>query len=109
MCRLRQPMFDVESGTCRIEGVATEENPFCLHRLDVRDRPPAAGRLSEVRADTRIESGEGLLVIRMPENYGALSPRLDVVPLQLQAYHTACARGTKVDKPRNLAKPVTVE
>ena len=60
-------------------------------------------------ADTRIESGEGLHVIRMPENYGALSPRLDVVPLQLQAYHTACARGTKVDKPRNLAKPVTVE
>jgi glutamine---fructose-6-phosphate transaminase (isomerizing) len=60
-------------------------------------------------ADTRITSGEGLHVIRMPEHYGALSPILHVVPLQLLAYHTACARGTDVDKPRNLAKSVTVE
>ena len=60
-------------------------------------------------ADTRIESGEGIHVIRMPEHYGALSPILHVVPLQLLAYHTACARGTDVDKPRNLAKSVTVE
>ncbi|GKT18826.1 glutamine--fructose-6-phosphate transaminase (isomerizing) [Acidovorax sp. SUPP2522] len=59
--------------------------------------------------DTRIESGEGLHVIRMPEHYGPLSPLLHVVPLQLLAYHTACARGTDVDKPRNLAKSVTVE
>ena len=60
-------------------------------------------------ADTRIESGEGLHVIRMPEHYGELSPLLHVVPLQLLAYHTACARGTDVDTPRNLAKSVTVE
>jgi glutamine---fructose-6-phosphate transaminase (isomerizing) len=60
-------------------------------------------------ADTRIESGDGIHVIRMPENYGPLSPLLHVVPLQLLAYHTACARGTDVDKPRNLAKSVTVE
>ncbi|HEX3139349.1 MAG TPA: glutamine--fructose-6-phosphate transaminase (isomerizing), partial [Rhizobacter sp.] len=60
-------------------------------------------------ADSHIESGEGLLVIRMPEHYGALSPILHVIPLQLLAYHTACARGTDVDKPRNLAKSVTVE
>jgi glucosamine--fructose-6-phosphate aminotransferase (isomerizing) len=60
-------------------------------------------------ADTRIESGEGIHVIRMPEHYGALSPLLHVVPLQLLAYHTAVARGTDVDKPRNLAKSVTVE
>jgi glucosamine--fructose-6-phosphate aminotransferase (isomerizing) len=60
-------------------------------------------------ADTRIQSEEGLHVIRMPEHYGALSPLLHVVPLQLLAYHTACARGTDVDKPRNLAKSVTVE
>ncbi|HET9820899.1 MAG TPA: glutamine--fructose-6-phosphate transaminase (isomerizing) [Burkholderiaceae bacterium] len=60
-------------------------------------------------ADTRIESGPGVHVIRMPEHYGALSPILHVVPLQLLAYHTACARGTDVDKPRNLAKSVTVE
>jgi glucosamine--fructose-6-phosphate aminotransferase (isomerizing) len=60
-------------------------------------------------ADTRIESGEGLHVIRMPEHYGELSPMLHVVPLQLLAYHTACGKGTDVDKPRNLAKSVTVE
>ncbi|WP_423461111.1 glutamine--fructose-6-phosphate transaminase (isomerizing) [Ottowia sp. VDI28] len=60
-------------------------------------------------ADTRIESGEGVHVIRMPEHYGPLSPILHVVPLQLLAYHTAVARGTDVDKPRNLAKSVTVE
>ncbi|NWG73845.1 MAG: glutamine--fructose-6-phosphate transaminase (isomerizing), partial [Rubrivivax sp.] len=60
-------------------------------------------------ADSRIESDEGIHVIRMPEHYGALSPLLHVVPLQLLAYHTAVARGTDVDKPRNLAKSVTVE
>jgi len=60
-------------------------------------------------ADTLIESGPGIRVIRMPEHYGPLSPILHVVPLQLLAYHTACARGTDVDKPRNLAKSVTVE
>ena len=60
-------------------------------------------------SDTRIVNDEGLHVIRMPEHYGLLSPILHVVPLQLLAYHTACARGTDVDKPRNLAKSVTVE
>lgn len=60
-------------------------------------------------AGTLIESGEGLHVIRLPEHYGPLSPILHVVPLQLLAYHTASARGTDVDKPRNLAKSVTVE
>ncbi|HTN48925.1 MAG TPA: glutamine--fructose-6-phosphate transaminase (isomerizing) [Burkholderiaceae bacterium] len=60
-------------------------------------------------ADTQIESSEGIHVIRLPEHYGDLSPILHVVPLQLLAYHTAVARGTDVDKPRNLAKSVTVE
>ena len=60
-------------------------------------------------ADTRISSATGLHVIRLPEHYGLLSPILHVVPLQLLAYHTALARGTDVDKPRNLAKSVTVE
>jgi glucosamine--fructose-6-phosphate aminotransferase (isomerizing) len=71
----------------------------------------ARGGVLYVLADakTNIESEEGMHVIRMPENYGALSPILHVVPLQLLAYHTAVARGTDVDKPRNLAKSVTVE
>jgi glutamine---fructose-6-phosphate transaminase (isomerizing) len=60
-------------------------------------------------ADTHIQSSPGIHVIRLPEHYGPLSPILHVVPLQLLAYHTAVARGTDVDKPRNLAKSVTVE
>ena len=60
-------------------------------------------------SDTHIQSEPGVHVIRMPEHYGPLSPILHVVPLQMLAYHTACARGTDVDKPRNLAKSVTVE
>ncbi len=60
-------------------------------------------------ADTRIDTSAGVNVIRLPEHYGLLSPILHVVPLQLLAYHTALARGTDVDKPRNLAKSVTVE
>jgi glucosamine--fructose-6-phosphate aminotransferase (isomerizing) len=60
-------------------------------------------------SDSRIASSEGVHVIRLPEHYGHLSPILHVVPLQLLAYHTALARGTDVDKPRNLAKSVTVE
>ena len=59
--------------------------------------------------DSVIESNEGMHVIRLPENYGRLSPILHVLPLQLLAYHTALACGTDVDKPRNLAKSVTVE
>ncbi len=57
----------------------------------------------------QIEASEGVHLIRLPEHEGALSPVLHVVPLQLLAYHTATARGTDVDKPRNLAKSVTVE
>jgi glucosamine--fructose-6-phosphate aminotransferase (isomerizing) len=60
-------------------------------------------------ADTRITASEGMHVVRLPEHYGLLSPILHVVPLQLLAYHAALARGTDVDKPRNLAKSVTVE
>jgi glucosamine--fructose-6-phosphate aminotransferase (isomerizing) len=59
--------------------------------------------------DTHISGDDGMHVVRLPEHYGDLSPILHVVPLQLLAYHTALARGTDVDKPRNLAKSVTVE
>jgi glucosamine--fructose-6-phosphate aminotransferase (isomerizing) len=59
--------------------------------------------------DTRIEPADGVQVINLVDHAGPLSPILHVVPLQLLAYHTALARGTDVDKPRNLAKSVTVE
>ena len=60
-------------------------------------------------ADSQVQEGDGLHVIRLLENHGHLSPILHVVPLQLLAYHAALVRGTDVDKPRNLAKSVTVE
>jgi glucosamine--fructose-6-phosphate aminotransferase (isomerizing) len=60
-------------------------------------------------ADSEIPESEGVHIIRMPEHYGMLSPVLHVVPLQLLAYHAALVKGTDVDKPRNLAKSVTVE
>jgi glucosamine--fructose-6-phosphate aminotransferase (isomerizing) len=92
--------------------VAVAPNDALLEKLksnlhEVRARGGVLYVLAD--SDSHIESGEGLHVIRMPEHYGALSPILHVVPLQLLAYHTACARGTDVDKPRNLAKSVTVE
>lgn len=64
--------------------------------------------LADAHASVQSEAS-GLHLISMPEHYGILSPILHVVPLQLLAYHTACALGTDVDKPRNLAKSVTVE
>jgi len=58
---------------------------------------------------SNMQEVKGIRVIRLPEHYGDLSPILHVIPLQLLAYHTACALETDVDKPRNLAKSVTVE
>ena len=76
--------------------------------------------LSEVRArggelyvfadtDSHIEESEGTHIIKMTEHLGYLSPILHTIPLQLLAYHVALKKGTDVDKPRNLAKSVTVE
>lgn len=48
-------------------------------------------------------------LIEVPRNHGILMPLLTVIPLQLFAYHCAVLRGCDVDKPRNLAKSVTVE
>jgi len=59
--------------------------------------------------DTRMTGGDGIQVIRMPDHAGLLSPILHTIPLQLLAYHAALDRGNDVDKPRNLAKSVTVE
>jgi glucosamine--fructose-6-phosphate aminotransferase (isomerizing) len=60
-------------------------------------------------ADSQVSESEGVHILRLTENRGHLSPILHVVPLQLLAYHAALVRGTDVDKPRNLAKSVTVE
>ena len=98
--------------TSEMPVVAVAPNDALLEKLksnlqEVRARGGVLYVLAD--AEAHIENSEGIHVIRMPEHYGALSPLLHVVPLQLLAYHTACARGTDVDKPRNLAKSVTVE
>jgi len=59
--------------------------------------------------DSHFGESDGVHVIRTPRHVGVLSPVLHAIPVQLLAYHTALARGTDVDKPRNLAKSVTVE
>lgn len=59
--------------------------------------------------DSHFSDSEGVHVIRTPRHAGVLSPVIHTIPVQLLAYHTALARGTDVDKPRNLAKSVTVE
>lgn len=60
-------------------------------------------------ADTQMSAADGLHVMQMPEHAGYLSPILHTIPLQLLAYYVALQKGTDVDKPRNLAKSVTVE
>ena len=60
-------------------------------------------------AGSEISESEGVHILRLPEHYGMLSPILHVIPLQLLSYHAALVKGTDVDKPRNLAKSVTVE
>ncbi len=60
-------------------------------------------------ADSHFTESEGVHVIRTPRHVGVLSPILHTIPVQLLAYHAALLKGTDVDKPRNLAKSVTVE
>ncbi len=92
--------------------VAIAPNDALLEKLksNLQEVRARGGELYVVAdLDSRITAGEGVHVIRLPEHAGLLSPILHVVPLQLLAYHAAVIRGTDVDKPRNLAKSVTVE
>jgi len=98
--------------TDKMPVVTVAPNDALLEKLksNMQEVKARGGRLYVFAdSDTQITASEGIHVIRMPENYGDLSPILHVIPLQLLAYHTACAIGTDVDKPRNLAKSVTVE
>jgi glucosamine--fructose-6-phosphate aminotransferase (isomerizing) len=98
--------------TDKMPVVTVAPNDALLEKLksNMQEVKARGGRLYVFAdSDTEITASEGIHVIRMPENYGDLSPILHVIPLQLLAYHTACAIGTDVDKPRNLAKSVTVE
>lgn len=59
--------------------------------------------------DSKLENDSKTQLIRTPRHVGILSPIVHTIPIQLLAYHSALVRGTDVDKPRNLAKSVTVE
>jgi glucosamine--fructose-6-phosphate aminotransferase (isomerizing) len=92
--------------------VAIAPNDALLEKLksNLQEVRARGGELYVVAdADSHIQSSEGVHVLRLPEHAGLLSPIVHTIPLQLLAYHTAVIRGTDVDKPRNLAKSVTVE
>jgi glucosamine--fructose-6-phosphate aminotransferase (isomerizing) len=92
--------------------VAIAPNDALLEKLksNLQEVRARGGELYVVAdADSHIEYSEGVHVLRLPEHAGLLSPIVHTIPLQLLAYHTAVMRGTDVDKPRNLAKSVTVE
>ena len=103
------PLALVDSG---MPIVAIAPNDALLEKLksnlhEVRAR---GGRLYVFAdADSQIEESDGVHIIRLAEYGGVLSPILHTIPLQLLAYHVALQKGTDVDKPRNLAKSVTVE
>jgi glucosamine--fructose-6-phosphate aminotransferase (isomerizing) len=92
--------------------VAIAPNDALLEKLksnlqEVRARGGELYVLADL--DSRLTPGDGIHLVRVAEHRGLLSPVVHVIPLQLLAYHTAVIRGTDVDKPRNLAKSVTVE
>ena len=92
--------------------VAIAPNDALLEKLksNLQEVRARGGELYVIAdADSQIPSSEGVHVLRLPEHAGLLSPIVHTIPLQLLAYHTAVMRGTDVDKPRNLAKSVTVE
>ena len=92
--------------------VAIAPNDALLEKLksNLQEVRARGGELYVVAdADSQIASSDGIHVLRLPEHAGLLSPIVHTIPLQLLAYHTAVLRGTDVDKPRNLAKSVTVE
>jgi glucosamine--fructose-6-phosphate aminotransferase (isomerizing) len=92
--------------------VAIAPNDSLLEKLksNLQEVRARGGELYVVAdLDSQVTAGEGMHLIRVSEYAGLLSPIVHVIPLQLLAYHTAVLRGTDVDKPRNLAKSVTVE
>ncbi|MEO8738076.1 MAG: glutamine--fructose-6-phosphate transaminase (isomerizing) [Casimicrobiaceae bacterium] len=92
--------------------VAIAPNDALLEKLksNLQEVRARGGELYVIAdADSHIQSSEGIHVLRLPEHAGLLSPVVHTIPMQLLAYHTAVLRGTDVDKPRNLAKSVTVE
>jgi glucosamine--fructose-6-phosphate aminotransferase (isomerizing) len=92
--------------------VAIAPNDALLEKLksNLQEVRARGGELYVVAdLDSHLQAGDGIHVLRLPEHAGYLSPVVHTIPLQLLAYHAAVRRGTDIDKPRNLAKSVTVE
>ncbi|MET1082447.1 MAG: glutamine--fructose-6-phosphate transaminase (isomerizing), partial [Burkholderiales bacterium] len=92
--------------------VAIAPNDALLEKLksNLQEVKARGGELYVVAdLDSQLSASDGIHLIRVSEHRGLLSPVVHVIPLQLLAYHAAVIRGTDVDKPRNLAKSVTVE
>jgi glucosamine--fructose-6-phosphate aminotransferase (isomerizing) len=92
--------------------VAIAPNDALLEKLksNLQEVRARGGELYVVAdLDSKLAPSDGIHLIRLPEHAGLLSPVVHTIPLQLLAYHAAVIRGTDVDKPRNLAKSVTVE
>jgi glucosamine--fructose-6-phosphate aminotransferase (isomerizing) len=92
--------------------VAIAPNDTLLEKLksNLQEVRARGGELYVVAdLDSSLTPGDGIHLLRVAEHRGLLSPVVHVIPLQLLAYHAAVIRGTDVDKPRNLAKSVTVE
>lgn len=92
--------------------IAIAPNDLLLEKLksNLQEVRARGGELYVIAdADSNIQESEGVHIIRLAEHAGMFSPILHTIPLQLLAYHVALQKGTDVDKPRNLAKAVTVE
>ena len=103
------------AGSCEPPDEAREQR---VNRAGVVDSAPRRFFLAGPRGQRDVQrrsrftiftASDGVHVIRAPRHSGLLSPLVHAIPVQLLAYHTALRRGTDVDKPRNLAKAVTVE
>ncbi|KVQ88528.1 glutamine--fructose-6-phosphate transaminase (isomerizing) [Burkholderia ubonensis] len=90
--------------------IAPDDGLFQKLKSNMAEVRARGGRLYVLAGShLEIDDTDDTRLIRLREPGDVLSPIMHVVPLQLLAYHVGCARGADVDKPRNLAKSVTVE
>ncbi|WP_338639743.1 glutamine--fructose-6-phosphate transaminase (isomerizing) [Burkholderia pyrrocinia] len=90
--------------------IAPDDRLFQKLKSNMAEVRARGGRLYVLAGNQlEIDADRDTHLIRVRESGDLLSPIVNVVPLQLLAYHVGCARGADVDKPRNLAKSVTVE
>ena len=90
--------------------VAPVDQVYDKTRSNIEEVKARKGPIVAITTESNSElEGQVNHVLNAPRTLNCLNPLLTVVPLQLLAYHIAVARGCDVDKPRNLAKSVTVE